>query len=250
MCPPILSEFSETNSSLRPCSHFRVLHITFLIQSQLFHFRSLGILSAVSAVVCVFLFVALFLFSMMWLQRVMDNNGESKKLLELLPINREEKEMDLLPSMMTGYSPIDTARMKIIDAAGGVLESLGKDDKPEVLLQNIDYLMITTTQVFAEEEMEMDKRDYEHAEEHAREHLLLRQRLTVIADSLKHGTVPSMRIAKRNLVRLYDRHFIDDDVQFGNSIPPEEKMALQLDVDEMAGEEANDVGELGEPGQE
>ncbi|KAK2944990.1 hypothetical protein BLNAU_20067 [Blattamonas nauphoetae] len=211
---------------------------------------SQGILGAVSAVVCVFLFVALFVFSMMWLQRVMDNNMESKKLLELLPINREEKEIDLLPSMMTGYPPLDTARMKIIDAAGGVLESLTQNDKPEVLLPNIDYLMITTTQVFAEEEMEMDKRDYEHAEQHAREHLLLRQRLTVIADSLKHGTVPSMRIAKRNLVRLYDRHFIDDDVQFGNSIPAEEKMALQLDVDEMGGEEANDVGELGEPGQE
>ncbi|KAK2960695.1 putative hemerythrin [Blattamonas nauphoetae] len=206
-------------------------------------------LLAVTVVACILIMVALIAFAVTWLNKVMQTNEESEKLLELMPVGHEEKEIDLLPSMLTGYQPMDQGRHKIIEAALSVFESLKRNEKMEVLLPNIDFLMITTTQVFAEEEAEMDKRDYEKMEEHKREHILIRQRLTRISEEIRKKQVAATRIAQRNLIRLYDRHFIDDDVQFGDTIPPEEKQAVHNDM-EFVGEQAEDVGELGEPGQE
>ncbi|KAK2943717.1 hypothetical protein BLNAU_21368 [Blattamonas nauphoetae] len=211
--------------------------------------NSQTIIMALTIAACVFFFIGLLAFSITWLNKVMQTNEESEKLLELMPVGHEEKEIDLLPSMLTGYRPMDEGRSKIVDAALTVLDSLRQNDKLEILLPNIDLLMITTTQVFAEEETEMAKRDYEQLEEHKREHILIRQRLTKIAEEVRKDQIAPTRIAHRNLIRLYDRHFIDDDVQFGNSIPPEEKQAVHNDM-EFVEDAAQDVGELGEPGQD
>ncbi|KAK2951676.1 hypothetical protein BLNAU_13415 [Blattamonas nauphoetae] len=220
-----------------------------LAQAQKAVSVSQTVIGIVTIVACIMLFILLFVTGLTWLNLLMTNNEESEKLLELLPVSSDEKEIDLLPSMLTSYPPIDQGRAKIVEAATTVLENLSKHEKMDTLIPNLDYLMITTHQVFSEEEAEMDKRNYEHLEEHSREHLLIRQRLTRIVDEIKQNKIAATRIAKRNLVRLYDKHFIDDDVLFGNTIPAEEKKAMMNDA-EYAGEEEHDVGELGEPGQE
>ncbi|KAK2945758.1 hypothetical protein BLNAU_19314 [Blattamonas nauphoetae] len=198
---------------------------------------------------CVIFLVGLFAFARMWVNMLIQTNEESEKLMDLLPISSDEREMELLPSMLTGYQPMDQARQKIIEAALTVLESIAKNDKKEELATNLDFLMIATTQAFTEEENEMLKRDYEHTEHHTREHLLIRQRLTHISDEMKKKDTASVRIAIRHLIRLFDKHFTDDDVQYGNIIPAEEKTTMQNEQRNEEWEEAEDVGELGEPGQ-
>ncbi|KAK2954266.1 hypothetical protein BLNAU_10765 [Blattamonas nauphoetae] len=207
-------------------------------------------LLTVGTVVGSFLFImALIIFTWQWLNRVMMNNEESVKLHQLLPVSHEERSMELLPSMQIGLPALDQGRMKIIDAALSVLESLDKHEKPESLNNHLDYLMITTTQIFTEEETEMEKRDYEHLEDHTREHILIRQRLSFVIDEIRRNHLPTTKIAIRSLTRLFDRHFIDDDVQFGHTIPQHEKMMVGHDQEHFE-EAVQEVGELGEPGQD
>ncbi|KAA6358525.1 MAG: hypothetical protein EZS28_045948 [Streblomastix strix] len=60
---------------------------------------------------------------------------------------------------------------------------------------------------------------------HAREHIILRQRLTIIGDQLRvdNDDGASKMIAKRNIIKLFDGHFTNADVVFANTIPDEEK---------------------------
>ncbi|KAA6401934.1 MAG: hypothetical protein EZS28_002540 [Streblomastix strix] len=73
---------------------------------------------------------------------------------------------------------------------------------------------------------------------HAKEHIILRQRLTIIGDQLKvTGDVASKMIAKRNLIKLFDVHFTNADIVFGNMIPEEERTGFDEDEDEKDEEE-------------
>ncbi|KAA6390223.1 MAG: hypothetical protein EZS28_014249 [Streblomastix strix] len=66
---------------------------------------------------------------------------------------------------------------------------------------------------------------------HAKEHIILRQRLTVIGDLLKiqNDSGASKMIAKRNLIKLFDGHFTNADMCFGNTIPKDEKEDVKND---------------------
>ncbi|KAK2954557.1 hypothetical protein BLNAU_10408 [Blattamonas nauphoetae] len=88
---------------------------------------------------------ALIAFAVTWLNKVMQTNEENETLLELMPAGHEEKKIDLLSSMLTGFQLMDQGRHKIIEAALSVFESLKRNEKTEVLLPIIDFLMITNT---------------------------------------------------------------------------------------------------------
>ncbi|KAA6356430.1 MAG: hypothetical protein EZS28_048043 [Streblomastix strix] len=76
---------------------------------------------------------------------------------------------------------------------------------------------------------------------HAKERTILRQRLTIIGDQLKAtGDVASKMIAKRNLIKLFDVHFTNADIVFGNTIPEEERTGFDEDEDEKDEEEDDD----------
>ncbi|KAA6401931.1 MAG: hypothetical protein EZS28_002537, partial [Streblomastix strix] len=76
---------------------------------------------------------------------------------------------------------------------------------------------------------------------HAKEHIILRQRLTIIGDQLKvTGDVASKMIAKRNLIKLFDVHFTNADIVFGNTIPEEERTGFDEDEDEKDEQEEDD----------
>ncbi|KAK2963386.1 hypothetical protein BLNAU_1428 [Blattamonas nauphoetae] len=217
-----------------------------LESSQRMILMSQTIITIVTAVCSLMILVSLLFTALKWLDMVMQNLIESQKLLSLLPTSRDEKEIQLLPSMMTMYRPLDEGRMRIIDAVLSVVESIDENEKKESLNQNLDFLMITTTQVFADEEADMEKRDYEAIDAHKRDHRLLRQRLTRLSDEINLNQVASTRVARRYLVRLFDSHFIDDDVAFGNSIPTREKVLVEQGSMVIYGDEENDVKELRE----
>ncbi|KAA6389748.1 MAG: hypothetical protein EZS28_014727 [Streblomastix strix] len=60
---------------------------------------------------------------------------------------------------------------------------------------------------------------------HAREHLIIRQRLTILGDQLHVETDggASKMIARRNTIRLYDVHFSNADLAYATIIPGSEK---------------------------
>ncbi|KAK2947550.1 hypothetical protein BLNAU_17517 [Blattamonas nauphoetae] len=207
---------------------------------------SKGILIGVSVALCAVLYVSMGVFAMRWLYKVTMNAEESTALYKLLPISSEEKEMTFLNSMLTGHRVLDEGRQKIFDAALNVLESLSTNESMTNLCSNLDLLIITTTQVFGDEEAEMDKRDYDQLEEHAHEHLVIRQRLTWLCDEMKLGQTAQTRIAKRYLIRLFDSHFLNDDVLFGNTIPAEEKRDVEGDGERMRGDEEHDADGMSE----
>ncbi|KAA6379266.1 MAG: hypothetical protein EZS28_025207 [Streblomastix strix] len=60
---------------------------------------------------------------------------------------------------------------------------------------------------------------------HSREHLIIRQRLTILGDQLHVETDggASQMIARRNIIRLYDVHFSNADLAYATIIPESEK---------------------------
>ncbi|KAA6389651.1 MAG: hypothetical protein EZS28_014819, partial [Streblomastix strix] len=65
---------------------------------------------------------------------------------------------------------------------------------------------------------------------HAREHLIIRQRLTILGVQLHVHTDggASRMIARRNIIRLYDVHFSNADHAYAAVIPDSEKTYVDI----------------------
>ncbi|KAK2963513.1 hypothetical protein BLNAU_1556 [Blattamonas nauphoetae] len=196
------------------------------------------VLIGLTASFCVYLIISYFSAALSWVNLVMTTNLESHKLMELLPIDEDKDQIELLPSMRTGFKPLDEGRELIIEAVLGLVDSVQNNESKDRIKGNMDYLMTTVTRIFALEEKEMEKREYGNLAAHQHAHLVLRQRVTVIAEKVLSNNVATMRLASRVLTRLFDVHFLEDDTQFGDTIPESEKVTIT------PGEDADNTQEI------
>lgn len=200
------------------------------------------ILTIVTSVCCVIAFGSL-LFLVLPLRRsVMKVHRNTDRLKLLLPVDEDEKEMDLLPSMMTGLIRWDANHQKIMDAAQSVVDAVKDGESTSSVTQSHLSLLQLCQKVFAEEEAEMEESQLLTAEElnaHKLEHLLIRQRLSVLYDQL-HSHNEAVRVAsKRALVRLFDKHFTQDDQLFAHVQHVLEGSLDNNETSYLQGDEAN-----------
>ncbi|KAH7821545.1 uncharacterized protein MONOS_4455 [Monocercomonoides exilis] len=179
-------------------------------------------------VVCVGCIV-LFLYSMVfaafgWKRRLFFISHVSKKLIELLPIDEDAKEMSFLPLMETGNPLLDSGRRKIMENGQLFFASSKQKEPMEVLTTIYKQLMMTTKMTFDQEEKDMERHNYPNIQKHKQEHLLLRQRLTLLSDQLRSGNPAAVAIAKRRLKVVYETHFIGEDVAYAEFLSQEENM--------------------------
>ncbi|KAA6393377.1 MAG: hypothetical protein EZS28_011095 [Streblomastix strix] len=170
-------------------------------------------------------------------------SDRSLKLVELLPIDENQKDMILLQSMRSGYIKMDQSRERIMIIGQQLIDTLKNSiyNKQQIKHQ-FDQLMATTLKVFQNEEKEMELRKYDESKtnSHSEMHLLLRQRLTFLSDILhKSGNFDSVRsTVRRTISRLFDKHFLENDLEFVEEcIPSDERLGKTNGQDEQEGQQ-------------
>ncbi|KAA6383919.1 MAG: hypothetical protein EZS28_020558 [Streblomastix strix] len=150
-------------------------------------------------------------------------SARSQKLIELLPVDENEKEMQMMPSMRTNYGKMDQMREHILDSGQDLIDAIKQHVERQQLVQAFQQIINITYHTFQEEEKEMDSKNYETEKKdaHKEQHLLLRQRLTSLGDHLRgvKGQSEAVKsVVKKILSKLFSKHFIDDDVAFAEEI--------------------------------
>ncbi|KAA6370249.1 MAG: hypothetical protein EZS28_034225 [Streblomastix strix] len=183
------------------------------------------------------IFITLIFNSLVWAFDMQAESDRSFRLLDLMPVDENEKEMVLLQSMRTSYVKMDKERERIMETGQELIDVIKRNGHIQELILHFNQLMIQTYRTFQTEEKEMEERQYdeEKTKAHKHSHILLRQRLTTLFDHLRQssGKLNSVRnTVRRTLSRLYDLHFCEDDVIFVEEmIPSDEKLGKTIGQD-------------------
>ncbi|KAH7825164.1 uncharacterized protein MONOS_1463 [Monocercomonoides exilis] len=180
--------------------------------------ESITTLTVVVASFCFLYFISMFGNGLTYIKEIEFIETVSKKLFELLPVKEDEREIEMVPSMMTGNDSFDKGREAILDAAQQLLTSINQNDDFETVVSAFYQLSSTALAIFNEEEKEMAVKNYPGIEKHKKEHMLLRQRLTLIGDQLHSKNDAAKAIGKRKLISLFDVHFTDEDITFAEAV--------------------------------
>ncbi|KAA6353934.1 MAG: hypothetical protein EZS28_050539, partial [Streblomastix strix] len=105
---------------------------------------------------------------------------QSLKLIQLLSTDDSEshgergtqKEMVLIPSMMTGYSALDTGRQRIIDASLQLIDAIKEKETPQTIQSAYQQLVNATLRQFTDEENDMLSREYRGSKNVTQEKIL------------------------------------------------------------------------------
>ena len=172
-----------------------------------------------------------------WKNRYIRVRRESEALIELLPIDQDEPEMVLHPTMITNYPLLDQGRNRIIEACVHLMDSVLNQEGVESISVNSSTLLQTAQQSFVDEEKDMMEHDYdeEKFQAHRKEHLLLRQRLTYLCDLFMANTDAYSAVGRRRMVSVFDKHFTETDIEYANTIPESEKRKEGESENEMGG---------------
>ncbi|KAH7817482.1 uncharacterized protein MONOS_7384 [Monocercomonoides exilis] len=179
---------------------------------------SVAILIIVVVCLCVLFLISMFGNGLIWIGEISFIESVSGKLRKLLPIAEGEKEIEMMSSMITGHESFDKGREAVLDTAQQLLTSINQNDDFETVVSAFYQLSSTALAVFNEEEREMVAKNYAGIEKHKREHLLLRQRLTLIGDQLRSKNDAVKAVGKRKLISLFDMHFTDEDITFADAV--------------------------------
>ncbi|KAA6369331.1 MAG: hypothetical protein EZS28_035142, partial [Streblomastix strix] len=119
--------------------------------------------------------------SLPWTNEVVRATTQSLKLIQLLPTDDSEsrgergtqKEMVLIPSMMTGYSALDTGRQRIIDASLQLIDAIKEKETPQTIQSAYQQLVNATLRQFTDEENDMLSREYRGSKNATQEKILI-----------------------------------------------------------------------------
>jgi hemerythrin len=192
--------------------------------------KAIGYLIITVVVLFVVVLFALCGFALPWRMMARDIREASGKLVDLLPVYENEKEMELLGSMWTGLEFMDVGRAKIIEGCVQLLEAIRRKQSVIGQLDAHKQIMQAVAKEFGAEEKEMEGRNYSERARHTEHHLLLRQRLTLLGDQLRLNDAATTATVRHMLISLFDSHFTDADVHFAETIPASER-TFQLDAD-------------------
>ncbi|KAH7820864.1 uncharacterized protein MONOS_7891 [Monocercomonoides exilis] len=180
--------------------------------------ESRAVISVVIGVFSALYIISFFANGLSWAEENRFIRSVSFKLLKLLPIDADEKDIIMMPSMKTENEKFDRSRELILDVAQQLVTAIKQFENFSVLRSMYEQLLATVMAVFAEEEKEMERLSYSGIEKHKREHLLLRQRLTFIGDHLLTKNEVATAISKKSLISLFDMHFTDEDIHFAETV--------------------------------
>ncbi|KAA6393406.1 MAG: hypothetical protein EZS28_011066 [Streblomastix strix] len=167
--------------------------------------------------------VTLIFNSLMWAFDMQSESDRSLRLLDLIPVDENEKKMILLPSMRSGIDKIDSTREIIMHYGQELIDTMNGNGNMNDIMQHYKTLMISVFRSFQDQEKDMEelKYDEELTNIHKQDHLLVRQRLTALGDNLRllEGKRESIReTVIRALSRLFDVHFLGDDVKYSQFV--------------------------------
>ncbi|KAH7821012.1 uncharacterized protein MONOS_7689 [Monocercomonoides exilis] len=180
--------------------------------------ESKTVVSVVVGVFCALFIASFFGNSMSWVSENKFIRSVSFKLLKLLPIDANDKEVEMLPSMVTGNEKFDRGRELILDVTQQLITAMKQYEHVGVVSSIYEQLLTTVMAVFTEEEKEMEHLSYQGIEKHKHEHVLLRQRLTLIGDHILAKNEAASAIGKKRLISLFDMHFTDEDITFADTV--------------------------------
>ena len=155
-------------------------------------------------------------------------------LVELLPVDEDEPDMTLMPTMVSNYPLLDNARIRVIEACLQVLDSVRNGEGGETPNVSILALLQTAQHTDTAEEKDMMQHEYDDDkyQTHRQEHLLLCQPLISITDFFTVGSDAGNTIARRKLISLFDRHFTDADIEYANPSVPESEQRKDTNEEE------------------
>lgn len=184
------------------------------------------VITIVSIVGCVVILLVFFFHTCLVKKMIVKISRHTDALEQLLPIDEDEKEMELLPTMMVHYPAFDMGRMGVVDCGRQVLEAIRMNETAAVMTQTYDTFMRKVFVEFSEEEKLMRERNYEDLNDHTADHLLIRQRLTLILDQLRLRDEATTSIARLYFTRIFGRHFTEDDVEMGKMFEEDELVGV------------------------
>ncbi|KAH7830600.1 uncharacterized protein MONOS_691 [Monocercomonoides exilis] len=180
--------------------------------------ESITILIVVIVCFCLLFIISMFGNGLTWIEEIKFIENVSEKLFNLLPMKEGEKEIEMLPSMVTGHASFDKGRESILDAAQQLLASVKRNEHIETIMATFFQLSSTVLAVFTEEEKEMAAKNYVGIEKHKKEHILIRQRLTLIGDQLCSKNDAVKAVGRRKVISLFDMHFTDEDITCAEAV--------------------------------
>ncbi|KAA6372017.1 MAG: hypothetical protein EZS28_032456, partial [Streblomastix strix] len=118
--------------------------------------------------------------SLPWTNDVVRATTQSQKFIQLLPSDESEsdgehgveKEMVLIPSMMTGYSPLDTGRQRILEAGIQLIDAIKDKETLQTISLSYQQLVNATFKQFQDEERDMLNREYRGSKNVTQEKIL------------------------------------------------------------------------------
>ncbi|KAK2940803.1 hypothetical protein BLNAU_24290 [Blattamonas nauphoetae] len=163
-------------------------------------------------------FFAMF-FALPTLGRLKTIHNEGERMKELTMRGEEvEDEVLFVEGMVCGCDWMDDARCQIVEKANSVIRSFKHGESVSMKESLMDELTVTIKREFrAEEEFMKTRMDQTMINQHCHTHRLILQRLEYIFDSYRTKDQARHTIAKRALTRLFDSHFIGEDVEMVNA---------------------------------
>lgn len=140
-----------------------------------------------------------------------------------------------------GIHAVDTGRKKIVELQGLIVDAV-KNYAPHTEIHSLGSEMLQQMRTeFTTEERLMLQVNYpkEEREKHTTEHILLRQRMTLLIDALSDRLDATVFGALQILNTLTSQHFSGPDMDFGSYYADE--MGLDIESDSLSGSEVSSV---------
>ncbi|KAK2954979.1 hypothetical protein BLNAU_10119 [Blattamonas nauphoetae] len=156
-------------------------------------------------------------------------NKISSLIISFLPSDAADDDFVMNEEMLTNVAQLDAEREALLDEMKMIVEGVRRFSPLSELQSMLAEFAVNTRTVFKHEEATMVEQNYESAllEEHKLEHLRIRQRITMLTDSLldKDRNVAFASLAL--FVSLLEKHFQDSDGDVGLFVA-EQKVSLDI----------------------
>ncbi|KAH7824225.1 uncharacterized protein MONOS_148 [Monocercomonoides exilis] len=195
------------------------------------------------AVELVFLVCAFAVFIIPFKRLMSSMALETMHLKQLIPSSLTE-HIELSTEMKTGVAQIDTPRKKLLEVIAQMYDSVVSYSPKTELRSLSNELLLQTKQVFLSEEKMMVESNYpeEDRKEHAKEHLRLRQRLTILCSILRNRE-DSIAFGAVNIFgTVLHEHFSSMDKVFAAHYAKEKNIILE-DIDSDDDDDDDDMDE-------
>ncbi|KAA6395642.1 MAG: hypothetical protein EZS28_008833 [Streblomastix strix] len=121
---------------------------------------SVTLIIIITVAACVLILIAFIIAAFPFARQMQRISEESNRCMDLIPQQESEKEMELLPSMRTGYPIMDNSREKIMNAGQQLFDAIRTKDAASQILSSHQALMTIVINTFEQEEKDMDSRGF------------------------------------------------------------------------------------------